>query len=207
MADTERSTERENDKSEAAVEAEPADGVRPAPDPAKRNKLVGALAFLALLGVIVVVVLIGQGGDGGGDTDLDSKPVVEAKEGEPPTELETTDIVTGDGAEAVPGSEVTVQYVGVLYETGEEFDTSWGKPEPFTFELGADMVIPGWDEGIPGMKVGGRRELVIPSDLAYGPAGSPPTIGPDQALVFVVDLLDVKPPAGGGAAGGGAPAP
>jgi peptidylprolyl isomerase len=102
------------------------------------------------------------------------------------------DIVTGDGPTAEAGDQLTVQYVGVDYETGEQFDASWDNGQPFDFELGAGNVIPGWDEGIEGMKVGGRRELTIPPDLAYGPNGSPPDIGPNATLVFVVDLLDVK---------------
>ena len=89
------------------------------------------------------------------------------------------------------GDEVTVQYVGVNYESGEEFDSSWGR-EPFSFTVGAGMVIPGWEQGIAGMKVGGRRELIIPPDLAYGEAGSPPSIPPNETLVFVIDLYAVK---------------
>ena len=211
MADTEKTPEKAEptDATEAeAAATSPATESRPAADPAQRNKLIGLLAAVAVLAVIVVVVLISQGGDddsGGGEisTELSEKPVIEAREGEePPTELETNDIVTGDGAEATPGSTVTVQYVGALFDTGEEFDASWDRGEPFEFQLGAGQVIPGWDEGVAGMKVGGRRELVIPSDLAYGPQGSPPDIGPDEPLVFVVDLVDVQ---SGGAAG--APAP
>jgi peptidylprolyl isomerase len=185
---------------------EKTEGTQPKPaagtaDPGRRNKVVGLIAAFVVLAIIVVVVLVGQGGgdEGSGDTDLDSKPTIEAKEGEPPTELESTDIVEGDGAEATPGSEVTVQYVGVLFEDGTEFDASWDRGEPFTFQLGSGSVIPGWDQGVAGMKVGGRRELVIPSDLAYGPQGQPPDIPPDSALVFVIDLLDVQPAPAGGA--------
>jgi peptidylprolyl isomerase len=99
----------------------------------------------------------------------------------------------GDGAEARAGDTVEVEYVGVSYSNGKEFDSSWERPEPFTYQLGAGQVIPGWDQGIAGMKVGGRRELVIPPDLAYGEQGSPPAIKPNETLVFVVDLLDVQP--------------
>lgn len=120
------------------------------------------------------------------------KPEVEVPEGDPPKELEVSDITEGDGTEAQSGDLVTVQYVGVNYSTGEEFDSSFDSSQPFTFQLGSGMVIPGWDEGIPGMKVGGRRELVIPPDQAYGAQGSPPAIGPNETLVFVVDMVDVK---------------
>ena len=93
-----------------------------------------------------------------------------------------------------------MQYVGVGYSNGKEFDSSWSAGQPFTFQLGSGWVIPGWDQGIEGMKVGGRRELIIPPDLGYGEQGQPPAIKPDETLVFVVDLLDVQPP-------GAAPAP
>ena len=146
---------------------------------------------------MAAVVLTQVGGDdeeggGGSNTDTSTKPVVEVPDGEPPTELETTDLVEGDGAEAKAGDTVSMQYVGVNYSDGSEFDASWETGQPFEFELGAGGVIPGWDEGIPGMKVGGRRELVIPPDLGYGAAGRPPDIGPNETLVFVVDLVDVK---------------
>lgn len=209
MAD-EKKTETDEDAPDAdagttpapAADATPAD---PAAD-ARRKKLIGLFGALAVLAVIVVVVLISQGGGSDANTDTSVKPVVEVPDGPPPTELETTDIVEGDGAEATPGSQVTVQYVGVDYENGEEFDSSWDRGQPFPFTLGAGDVIAGWDQGVEGMKVGGRRELVIPSDLAYGEQGSPPAIGPNQALVFVVDLLDVQP-AGAGSTGAGAVPP
>ncbi len=119
------------------------------------------------------------------------KPKVTVPSGPPPKQLEETDLVEGSGAEAKAGDEVTVQYVGVGYDSGEEFDASWDRGEPFTFPLGAGAVIKGWDQGVAGMKVGGRRELVIPPNLAYGPAGSPPAIGPNETLIFVVDLVSV----------------
>jgi peptidylprolyl isomerase len=99
--------------------------------------------------------------------------------------------VKGTGETARAGQQVTVQYVGVSFLNGRQFDASWDRGEPFQFELGAGSVIPGWDQGVVGMKVGGRRQLVIPPDLAYGPQGSPPTIGPNETLVFVIDLLSV----------------
>jgi peptidylprolyl isomerase len=111
----------------------------------------------------------------------------------PPTELVTTDIVVGTGEEAKPGATVTVQYVGVNYSTGTEFDSSWSRSgQPATF--GLDQVIKGWTDGIPGMKVGGRRQLIVPPDQAYGAEGRPPRIGPNETLVFVVDLLAVNNP-------------
>jgi len=121
-----------------------------------------------------------------------TKPRVTVPEGSPPKRLEIKDLTEGTGAEAEAGDEVTVQYVGVDYKTGQEFDASWDRGEPFSFQLGAGMVIPGWDQGVEGMKVGGRRELIIPSDLAYGEAGAPPSIAPNATLVFVVDLLEVN---------------
>jgi peptidylprolyl isomerase len=128
----------------------------------------------------------------GGDTNLDAKPKVTVPDGAAPKKLEKTEIVEGDGAEAKSGDEVTVQYVGVNYKNGKEFDASWDRGEPFAFQLGAGMVIPGWDQGVEGMKVGGRRELIIPPELAYGTAGSPPAIGPNETLIFIVDLEAVK---------------
>jgi peptidylprolyl isomerase len=120
-----------------------------------------------------------------------TKPTVAVPKGAPPKKLEIKELEEGSGAEAKAGDEVTVQYVGVNYKNGKEFDASWDRGEPFTFQLGAGMVIPGWDQGVEGMKVGGRRELVIPPELAYGPEGSPPAIGPNETLIFVIDLLEV----------------
>ena len=120
-----------------------------------------------------------------------TKPKVTVPKGAPPKKLEVRDIEAGTGAEAKAGDEVTVQYVGVNYKNGKEFDASWDRGEPFVFQLGAGMVIPGWDQGVEGMKVGGRRELIIPPELAYGPQGQPPAIGPNETLIFVIDLLEV----------------
>jgi peptidylprolyl isomerase len=125
-------------------------------------------------------------------TDVSTKPVITSPGGEPPAELQTEDIVEGEGRRARAGDTLTMQYVGVAWSTGQEFDASWDRGEPFSFELGAGMVIPGWDEGIEGMRVGGRRQLIIPPDMAYGPAGSPPAIGPNETLIFVVDLLEAQ---------------
>jgi FKBP-type peptidyl-prolyl cis-trans isomerase len=121
-----------------------------------------------------------------------TKPKVTVPKGAPPKQLVTKDLETGTGPAAKAGDEVTVQYVGVGYDSKKEFDSSWSRNEPFPFNLGAGEVIPGWDQGIQGMKVGGRRELVIPPNLAYGPAGSPPVIGQNETLIFVVDLEAVK---------------
>ena len=126
------------------------------------------------------------------NTDLKKKPAITTTGDESPGALIVEDIVVGKGPAAKSGDQISVQYVGALYSDGTEFDTSWDTGQPFEFELGAGGVIQGWDTGFEGMKVGGRRELVIPPDLAYGPTGQPPTIPPDATLVFVVDLLDVK---------------
>ena len=122
---------------------------------------------------------------------ISQKPVVTVPTGPAPTHLVTKDLVTGTGKTAQAGQTVTVNYVGVLYKTGKEFDSSWKRNQPFTTSL-AGGVIQGWSQGIPGMKVGGRRELIIPASLAYGKAGQPPTIPPNSPLVFVVDLLSVS---------------
>jgi peptidylprolyl isomerase len=122
---------------------------------------------------------------------LSKEPKVTPPSGPAPAKLETKELIAGTGAEAKAGDTVTVNYVGILYKGGKEFDASWKRNEPFSFTLGKGQVIPGWDQGIPGMKVGGRRELIIPAALAYGAKGSPPTIPPNAPLVFVVDLLGV----------------
>ncbi|HEX3434503.1 MAG TPA: FKBP-type peptidyl-prolyl cis-trans isomerase [Solirubrobacteraceae bacterium] len=120
---------------------------------------------------------------------LATEPKVTPPSGAAPKTLEKKDLIVGTGKEAKAGDTVTVNYVGVLYKGGKEFDASWKRKEPFQFKLGEKQVIPGWDQGVPGMKIGGRRELVIPSELAYGKTGSPPTIPANAPLVFVIDLL------------------
>jgi peptidylprolyl isomerase len=120
---------------------------------------------------------------------LSKEPTVTPPSGPAPTKLVTKDLIVGTGPEAKAGDSVTVNYVGVLYKGGKVFDASWKRNETFPFVLGKSQVIPGWEQGIVGMKVGGRRELIIPSGLAYGAKGSPPTIPPNSALIFVVDLL------------------
>lgn len=117
-----------------------------------------------------------------------TKPEIDAPEGPAPTELTAADIEVGDGAEATPGAQVVVHYVGVDYETGEEFDSSWSRGESIAFPLNG--LIRGWQEGIPGMKVGGRRRLVCPPEYAYGPVGGGHRLS-GRTLVFVIDLLDV----------------
>ena len=119
-------------------------------------------------------------------------PKVTVPKGGPPKSTETKELEEGTGAAAKAGDVVSVNYVGVNYRTGKEFDASWGRGEPFIFTLGAGEVISGWDEGIEGMKVGGRRELIIPPTHAYGSTGSPPAIPPNETLVFVVDLEAIE---------------
>ena len=120
------------------------------------------------------------------------KPEIDFPEGQPPKDLEIKDLWEGDGQEAKAGDFVTVHYVGVSFSTGEEFDASWNRGEPLTFRLGVGQVIRGWDDGILGMKEGGRRRLHIPSDLAYGDRGAGAVIKPGESLVFVVDLVSVR---------------
>ncbi len=153
---------------------------------------------------IAVCVALAAAGCGGSSSSSESsstgettstakktKPKVTVPKGAPPKRLVTKEIEEGSGVEAKSGDEVTVQYVGVDYKNGKEFDSSWSRNEPFSFQLGAGQVIPGWEQGVEGMKVGGRRELIIPPELAYGETGAPPNIGPNETLVFVIDLLAV----------------
>ena len=120
------------------------------------------------------------------------KPEIDFPDSPPPTDLEVTDLSTGDGAEATRGSTVVVHYVGVTHSTGEEFDASYNRGEPLSFRLGVGQVIEGWDRGVTGMKVGGRRKLVIPPHLGYGDRGAGGVIKPGETLIFVVDLVDVR---------------
>ena len=117
------------------------------------------------------------------------KPEIDFPGGEPPAELEITDIWEGDGPVASAGDRVTVHYVGVAHSTGEQFDASWDRGEPLSFQLGAGKVIAGWDQGLQGMKVGGRRQLIIPPGLAYGDRGAGNVIAPGETLIFVCDLV------------------
>ena len=168
--------------------------------------------LLALAVALLFALVAGCGGDDGGETaatptattsemksptpapdnkDLSKKPTVPKPQGQPPGKLEVEDIVKGKGKRAKKGDNVTVQYVGVGFSTGEQFDASWDSGQPFPFQLGQGMVIPGWDQGVPGMREGGRRMLTIPPDLAYGAAGAPPSIGPNETLIFIVDMVKV----------------
>jgi peptidylprolyl isomerase len=121
-----------------------------------------------------------------------SKPAVSPRTGDAPTDLEIVDLTVGDGEEARPGQTVVVHYVGVSFNTGKEFDSSWNRNSPFDFRLGAGQVIAGWDQGVAGMRVGGRRQLTIPAKLAYGDRGAGGAIKPGEHLVFVVDLLGLR---------------
>jgi peptidylprolyl isomerase len=152
------------------------------------------LVACAGLGAALVIALLAGGDDEPTSETADrrEKPEVEIPDGPPPKDLAVEDLEAGDGPTAERQDQVVVDYVGVDYETGEEFDASFGDPEPFEFGLGAGEVIPGWDEGVEGMQVGGRRQLIVPPDLAYGKTGQPPAIKPNATLVFVVDLLEVR---------------
>jgi peptidylprolyl isomerase len=119
------------------------------------------------------------------------RPDVEPPTGDIPFELVLDDLTVGDGDEATAGRKVTVHYVGVSFLTGEQFDASWDRGQPFEFKLGKGQVIPGWDQGVAGMKVGGRRRLTIPSAMAYGARGAGGVIKPHEPLIFVVDLIAV----------------
>ncbi len=161
--------------------------------------------------LLLLVAVLALAGCGGGDnetsakatatpkatptpanTDLSKKPVVTVPDELPPDKLQIRDIVKGKGPKAKKGDTVSMQYVGLTWSTSVEFDASWDRGQPFTFKLGEGNVIPGWDQGIPGMQKGGRRELTIPADLAYGAQGSPPKIGPNECLRFIVDLVKLK---------------
>lgn len=123
---------------------------------------------------------------------MTEKPEIDFPDGPAPTDLEVTDLTVGEGAEATVGSNVSVHYVGVAFSSGEEFDASYNRGAPLDFPLGTGRVIQGWDQGVVGMKVGGRRKLVIPPHLAYGDRGAGGVIKPGESLIFVVDLVDVK---------------
>jgi peptidylprolyl isomerase len=176
----------------------------------RRRAITGAVVAVVVIALLVLISTFG--GDEGGEETEDAagatttteatpsttapeKPDVTTPEGAPPTTLQTTDLVVGDGAEAQAGSAIEVHYVGRSTASGEEFDSSYER-EAFAFTLGQEGIIPGWTQGIAGMREGGRRQLVIPPDLAYGPQGDPPDIAPNDTLVFVIDLLTVdEPPA------------
>jgi len=172
------------------------------PTPAKSASTDPRVRFL--VGAVVVLAIVVGGGFALGlfgvdNSDLSVKPVIQAGSGDPPTEVVVDDIVEGTGPAARTGDTVDVQYVGALFEDGTEFDSSWSRGnQPFTVTLGQGQVIEGWEEGLIGIRKGGRREIIIPSDLAYGPTGQPPTIPADAALIFVVDAEKVTPKGSGG---------
>ncbi|WP_306367290.1 FKBP-type peptidyl-prolyl cis-trans isomerase [Nocardiopsis sp. CC223A] len=120
------------------------------------------------------------------------RPEIDPIDGPPPADLEITDTVVGEGRQAGHGNTVDVHYVGVAFSNGEEFDASWNRGAPLSFTLGKGQVIPGWDQGVLGMRVGGRRKLVIPPHLAYGRHGAGGAIGPNETLIFVCDLVGVR---------------
>jgi FKBP-type peptidyl-prolyl cis-trans isomerase len=168
-----------------------------------------------LLAALALVAVAGCGGGGGGNAkpaaipagpgpaapatpkastnlkDTKSKPAVPKPNGPPPKKLVVKDIVVGKGRPAKKGAQLSMQYVGVTYADGKEFDSSWDRNQPFKFQLGQGSVIKGWDQGLVGIKPGGRRELIIPPKLGYGATGQPPSIPPNATLVFIVDALSV----------------
>lgn len=160
----------------------------------------------ALFAVLLVALALGACGDDDSDDSSGSKsgqppavtgkagekPVIAQPEGDPPAEPIIKDLKKGKGPKAEDGDQVSVQYVGVSWSTGDEFDASWDRGAAFDFPLGGGQVIQGWDQGVVGMQAGGRRELVIPPDLGYGAQGSPPSIAPNETLVFVIDMEKVK---------------
>ena len=123
--------------------------------------------------------------------DTNEKPVITVPQGPAPDELLIEDLIVGEGEEATAGVQVSVDYAGISWSNGREFDASWNRGSHFTFGLGAGQVIPGWDQGVQGMKVGGRRRLTIPPAMAYGPSGAGGVIGPNETLIFVVDLRSI----------------
>ena len=158
-----------------------------------------------LLLLVLVLALAGCGDDGGetgatptpkatatpDNTDITKKPKVTVPDELPPDELQIEDIVEGKGPAAKKGDKLTMQYVGLAWSTSFEFDSSWEGGKPFELTLGKGGVIPGWEQGIPGMRQGGRRQLTIPAELAYGAQGSPPKIGPNECLRFIIDLVKI----------------
>ena len=123
---------------------------------------------------------------------MSDKPEVDFPGGGPPTDLQVVDLREGDGEAATPGRTAVVHYVGVAFSTGKEFDASYDRGEPFAFPVGGGRVIAGWDQGVVGMKIGGRRQLTIPPHLGYGERGAGGVITPGETLIFVVDLIDLR---------------
>jgi peptidylprolyl isomerase len=172
---------------------------------AGRSRRAPLLTCLLVLGVVVGVLgcsddaVPDQDADASAETpsgpDLAAKPdlitVLPDDRGEPPSGLRIDDLVEGEGAEATVGAELTVHFLGASWTTGREFDATWDRGQPYTFTLGEGEVIPGWDQGLLGMREGGRRALVVPPDLAYGDRGAAAGIAPGETIVFIVDLLEV----------------
>jgi peptidylprolyl isomerase len=123
--------------------------------------------------------------------NTNERPTITVPDGEPPTELGIDDVVVGDGPEAGAGVQANVDYVGVSWSTGKEFDASWNRNQPLSFTIGAGQVIAGWDQGVAGMKVGGRRTITIPPHLGYGAQGAGGVIAPNETLIFTVDLRSI----------------
>jgi peptidylprolyl isomerase len=174
---------------------------------ARRRRVIMAVVVAAIVVGLMALVAVVGGGDDDGDqasdpgttTTAPDKPDVTIPETPPPTTLQSTDLTVGDGEEAQVGDTLFVRYVGKIYETGEEFESTYEAPEPADIQL-VPGVIQGWLQGLPGMKEGGRRQLIIPPDLGYGPEGQPPDIPANSTLVFVIDLIQVEkapvPPGG-----------
>jgi peptidylprolyl isomerase len=164
----------------------------------KRRVIMVLVVVVVVLGLMALISVLGGDDDGGEEdaapstttTTAPDKPDVTVPETPPPTELQTSDLVVGEGAEATDGSAVEVHYVGRAFSTGEEFDSSYDG-EALAFTIGDPNILEGWHQGIAGMREGGRRQLIIPPALAYGEEGRPPEIGPNDTLVFVIDLLKV----------------
>ena len=167
----------------------------------------GVAVLTRMLVLLLALTLLGCGDDPAGDVgeataeeaavqQLGVRPSTEGLVpeggGSPPTRLVVEDLVDGEGATAAVGDVLVVHYVGLRWSDGGEFDASWTREQPFEFELGTGSVIEGWERGFDGMRSGGRRVLTIPPELAYGDRGAPPAIGPDESLVFVVDLVEIK---------------
>ena len=162
------------------------------------RRVIGLITAGGILVVVVAVILLGRSGGSSSSSDtakaditVPNGPTIKLPTGSAPTHMVVKDLRTGSGAAAKSGDQVSVQYIGVLYDNGSKFDSSYDHGQPFSFKLGGGQVIPGWDQGVAGMKVGGRRELIIPPSLAYGAQGQPPTIPPNATLVFVIDLVKV----------------
>lgn len=162
----------------------------------KRRAFLAAPAAVAATATLSACMVDPEGPKAGGTPsefpEDREAPTIEVPAGDPPTELEIEDIIEGGGPEAVAGKTIAAHYVGVAWSTGEVFDSSWDRDEPLEFPLGAGMVIEGWEKGLEGMKVGGRRKITIPPEQAYGEQGAGGVIGPNETLIFVCDLVEVK---------------